>query len=73
MERPFYLMQDELEEIRERADVLYSTLLAIYVALKENIFDGTSYTQAIHGTVHLAKEIIKELQAVQEFVLEKES
>lgn len=59
-------IQGNLEMVKEKASILYSTLHAIHVALTANIYDGSMYAEAIHGAAHLAQELMEELKAVLE-------
>lgn len=57
---------DEVLHVRQRLKILKATLLAVYVAGKENVYDMTTYVEAIQGCVERADEALEGLDGLLE-------
>lgn len=57
-------IQNELEEAKTTADILWSTLLAIHMAQEQEVFDSNAYKKAIQGTVYTAYGLTKKLNDI---------
>ena len=68
-----YHVYDQLQQIKQQVEILKSTLFAIYTAEQENIYDTSTYMEAIHGSVQQARRVLEELQAVLRLISEEEA
>ena len=66
-------LYDEVQHIKQHMEILKSTLFAIYTAEQENIYDASTYMEAIHGSVQQARRVLEELQAVLRLISEEEA
>ena len=66
-------LYDEVQHIKQQMEILKSTLFAIYTAEQENIYDASTYMEAIHGSVQQARRVLEELQAVLRLISEEEA
>lgn len=56
-------LRDDLEEIREKADIIKSMLQAVYAAEENNIHESGPYMEAIHGVAYWAYELVEDIQS----------
>lgn len=73
MEEQKCILRDKIQAAKAKTEILGSTLLAIYVAEKENIYDATMYAEAIHGSMKQTQELTRELQEALELLTKKET
>ena len=66
-------LYDEVQHIKQQMEILKSTLFAIYTAEQENIYDASTYMEAIHGSVQQARRVLEELQSVLRLISEEEA
>ena len=66
-------LYDEVQHIKQQMEILKSTLFAIYTAEQKNIYDASTYMEAIHGSVQQARRVLEELQAVLRLISEEEA
>ncbi len=66
-------LYDEVQHIKQQMEILKSTLFAIYTAEQENIYDTSTYMEAIHGSVQQARRVLEELQAILRLISEEET
>lgn len=66
-------LYDQVQHIKQQMEILKSTLLAIYTAEQENIYDASIYMEAIHGSVQQAQKVSEELQQVLQLISEEEA
>lgn len=66
-------LYDEVQHIKQQMEILKSTLFSIYTAEQENIYDASTYMEAIHGSVQQARRVLEELQAVLRLISEEEA
>lgn len=52
-------LRNDLEEIQAKAEILSSTLLAIYAAQESGSYGNDLYMGALHGAVNLSQELVK--------------
>lgn len=58
---------------QQQVEILKSTLFAIYTAEQKNIYDASTYMEAIHGSVQQAQKVLEELQKVLQLISEEEA
>lgn len=64
---------DKIRCVKQCMEILKSTLLAIYVAGTENVYDATSYMEAVHGSVELAMDSLTGLREILELLQQEET
>lgn len=55
-------LRDDLDEIKEKAGILKSTLFAIYAAEESNTFGSELYREALHGAAYLTNDLVQYIQ-----------
>lgn len=61
-------LYDKIGYVKERVEILHSTLLDVYMDWKEGIHDLGVSMEAVHGSVEQAREAGKELQEILELL-----
>lgn len=64
---------DKVRDVKQRLEILKSTLLAIYVAGTKNVYDATAYMEAVNGSVELAADSLAGLQEILELLQQEET